>query len=103
MPLTGAGRHLTLLGLPTLAHAVLASHLRGGGVAEAYVCDDTRAAGDGAGRPGGPVAPASVLLDWTPKGKVKGQADHLIYCVVELCRGWSLVDVNSQRLSHSWR
>jgi len=50
--LTGARRFLTLLGLPALSLTVLASELRGGGVAEADPGYETSTTGDGAGRPG---------------------------------------------------
>lgn len=50
--LTRARRLLTLLGLAAFSLTVLASELRGGGVAEADTGDDTSTTGDGAGRPG---------------------------------------------------
>lgn len=46
---TRAWRLLTLLSLPALSLTVLASKLRGGGVAEADTGDDTSTTGDGAG------------------------------------------------------
>lgn len=49
MGLTGARRLLTLLSLPAVSFTVLASKLRGGGVAEADTGDDTSTTGDGAG------------------------------------------------------
>lgn len=62
--LTGTRRLLALLGLSSFSLALLSSQLRGGRVAEADTGDDTFTTGDGAGRPGRPVAPAAVLLDW---------------------------------------
>ncbi len=70
--LTWARRLLTLLGLPALSLTVLASKLRGGGVAEADTGDDTSTTGDWAGWPGWPMAPAAVLLDWRPQRKIRG-------------------------------
>jgi len=50
--LTWARRFLTLLSLPSFSLTVLASKLRGGGVAKADTGDYTSTTGDGAGGPG---------------------------------------------------
>lgn len=61
--LTRTGCHLTDFSLPSFSLAVHATHLWGGGVAEAYPGDVSLSAGHRARRPGGPVAPAAILLD----------------------------------------
>lgn len=61
--LTRTRRHLADFSLPSFSLAVHATHLRRGRVAEAYPGDVPLTAGHRARGPGGPVAPAAILLD----------------------------------------
>lgn len=61
--LTRTRRLLANFSFASLSLTVSPAHLGRGGVAEADACNDALAAGHGAGGPGRPVAPATVLFN----------------------------------------